>query len=299
MAKVETAQGPSNVPPGPLPDSVSTMKTLLICHEGADLDQQAMARWLASFSNFVGVIVLCEKKQRVWRRIRREFRRVGPLRFWDVLALRLYYRLFLSRKDQKWTRQKLDELCRLYPELPEDLPILHTHSPNTPEAEQFIKRLCPDIMLARCKTLLKENIFSLPSQGTFVMHPGICPEYRNAHGCFWALAMGDLDKVGMSLLRIDRGVDTGPVYGYFSYAYDEVHESHQVIQQRVVFDNLDKIQAKLSEIYLGGAAPLDVSGRTSATWGQPWLTRYWKWKREARKRNKNESYLHSLSRRHQ
>ena len=53
---------------------------------------------------------------------------------------------------------------------------------------QLLKELAPDLMIARCKTLLKENVFSIPTHGTFVMHPGICPEYRNAHGCFWAIA---------------------------------------------------------------------------------------------------------------
>ena len=71
-------------------------------------------------------------------------------------------------------------------------------------------------MVARCKRILKERIFAVPRPGTYVLHPGICPEYRNAHGAFWALARRDLDKVGLTLLRIDKGVDTGPVYGYFT-----------------------------------------------------------------------------------
>jgi len=115
-----------------------------------------------------------------------------------------------------------------------------------------------------------------------VMHPGIVPEYRNSHGCFWALSNRELDKVGMTLLRIDEGVDTGPVYGYFSYAYDEVAESHSMIQKRVVFENLDAIRDKLLEIDRGEAKPIDTSGRVSGAWGQPWLTKYLKWKWRAR-----------------
>jgi hypothetical protein len=30
-------------------------------------------------------------------------------------------------------------------------------------------------MIARCKTLLAGRIFTIPTVGTFVMHPGICP----------------------------------------------------------------------------------------------------------------------------
>src|SRR5271166_1834722 len=33
------------------------MKTLLICHDGAPLDQVVLARWLNSFSNLVGLVV--------------------------------------------------------------------------------------------------------------------------------------------------------------------------------------------------------------------------------------------------
>jgi methionyl-tRNA formyltransferase len=115
------------------------------------------------------------------------------------------------------------------------------------------------------------------------MHPGICPEYRNAHGCFWALANGDKGKVGMTLLRIDKGIDTGPCFGYYSYAFDEAVESHIVIQHRVVLENLDSIQGKLVEIFNGTARPMDIAGRDSAVWGQPRLTKYLEWKSRARK----------------
>lgn len=115
------------------------------------------------------------------------------------------------------------------------------------------------------------------------MHPGICPEYRNAHGCFWALANRDLNKVGMTLLKIDKGVDTGPVFGFYSYPFDEVNESHIVIQNRTVLENLDALRGKLIEIFDGSASPLDTTGRQSAVWGQPWLSKYFEWKSLAKR----------------
>jgi Formyl transferase len=261
------------------------MRTLLICHEGADLDRVGLAHWLASFSDLAGVVVLREPKQRLWRRIRREIKRVGTLRFPDVLAFRLYYKFALAAQDRAWEQGRLEELRRQYP-APVAAPELLTDSPNSAEAEAFIRACNADIVIARCKTLLKERIFTLPPQGTFVMHPGICPEYRNAHGCFWALAKGDLTRVGMTLLRIDRGVDTGPVYGYYTYDFDELNESHARIQQRSVLDNLDTLAAKLRAVYQDEAVPLDTTGRTSATWGQPWLSKYFAWRRNARRRQR-------------
>ena len=259
------------------------MKTLLICHHDAPLDREVLAGWLASFSELAGIVVLHEPSTRTRARIRREIKRVGRRRFADVLAFRLYYRLTMAKADRLWEETTLRTLRAVYP-LPDGIPELHTDTPNSAEAEEFIRDAQPTIVIARCKSLLKESVFSIPSQGTLVMHPGICPEYRNAHGCFWALASDDLDKVGMTLLRIDRGVDTGPVFGYYRCKLDEVNESHVVLQHRVVLENLDLLREKLVEIAAGRAVPLQTEGRPSATWGQPWLSRYLAWKRRVRRR---------------
>jgi hypothetical protein len=40
-----------------------------------------------------------------------------------------------------------------------DIAILKTSSPNTQETETFIRRMNPDLVLARCKVLLKEGVF--------------------------------------------------------------------------------------------------------------------------------------------
>jgi hypothetical protein len=248
------------------------MRTLIICHDEASLDREGLARWLGSFSTLVGAVVIREPRGRLEKRIKREISRVGWLRFLDVLAFRAYYALALAPRDKRWESRALDHLRARFPLRP-DAPETFVSSPNSPEAEAFIRQQQPDLVIARCKTLLKEQIFTIPRHGTYVMHPGICPEYRNAHGCFWARATGDHDNVGMTLLRIDKGVDTGPVYGYFRVHADP-SESHVVTQHRVVLDHLDAIRNTLLEIEAGTARPIDTAGRPSATWGQPWLTAY-------------------------
>ena len=257
------------------------MKSLLICHDGALLDQYSMPRWLGSFSEVSGIVLLRETRQRARQRIRRELQRVGVLRFLDVSLFRLYYRMVLQAEDFRWEAAKIAELEARFPEVCP--PVLVTHSPNSAEAEEFIRACAPDVIIARCKVILNPRIFGIPSTGTFVMHPGICPEYRNAHGCFWALARGDLERVGMTLLKVDAGVDTGNIYGYFTYPFDSKHESHVRIQNRVVWDNLTEIASRLQEIHTGKVHPIDVAGRESKAWGHPWLTRYFTWKRRARR----------------
>lgn len=251
------------------------------------MDGAGLARWLASFTELVAIIMIQEPAGRLQQRVRREIRRVGWFRFLDVLAFRVFYRFFLASGDHRWYLDALAELQHRYPPVPSSCRILQTPSPNSPEAEALLRELAPDLAVARCKTLLAQRIFTIPQRATLVLHPGICPPYRNAHGCFWALAKRDLSHVGMTLLAIDKGIDTGPIYGHYSYEFDEQRESHIVIQYRAVLENLDLLAAKILELFRGEAPPVDVTGWPSAEWGQPWLSSYWSWKAAAQKAGKS------------
>jgi folate-dependent phosphoribosylglycinamide formyltransferase PurN len=273
----------TDTPPHPGAFVPSRPSSVLICHHDEPLNRVGMARWLASWSDLQAVVVIREPASRMRARVRRELARVGPLRFFDVLAFRVYQRLVLARPDRDYEHRTLVALERRYAELPRSTRIIEVQSPNAAEVRALLEELRPTFMVARCKTILRREIYSAPRAGTFVMHPGICPEYRNAHGCFWALAARDMDRVGMTLLRVDAGVDTGAVYGYFTCAFDERRESHNVIQDRVVFDNLDAIRAVLERVIAGTARPIDTTGRESKAWGQPWMTSYAAWKRQARR----------------
>src|SRR5258708_11740333 len=117
------------------------MKTLLICHDSAQLDQVVLARWLNSFSNLVGVVVIQERPNRIWRRVQREIKRVGALRFLDALAFRLYYRIFLADQDRRWERQEIRAKCLIYGDISPGTAIFKTASPYTRATETFIRTL--------------------------------------------------------------------------------------------------------------------------------------------------------------
>lgn len=261
---------------------MTTGRAVLICHTSEPLNRFGLARWMASFLDLAAIIEIHEPPARLRKRVARELKRVGAWRFLDVVAFRLYSRLMLRARDREWEERLLRTLETRYPEIPRATRILTTPSPNSAPAEQLLREVRPELIVARCKSILNARIFKQASVGTFVMHPGICPEYRNAHGCFWAMAMRDRSNVGMTLFKIDEGVDTGPVYGYYRADFDEVAETHNMIQNRMVFDNLDELRVKFEEILAGAARTLDTSGRPSRAWGQPWLSSYWRWKRKAR-----------------
>ena len=231
-----------------------------------------------------GLLIIRDGADRRWRAVRREMRRVGPWGLLDVVAFRALARLVHGRRDREWEEAQLDRLRKRYPADLSQVPTLTVSSPNSVEARAFVETVQPDLAIARCKVLLDRAIYEIPRTGTFVLHPGICPEYRNAHGCFWALANRDISRVGMTLLRIDAGIDTGPVYLHGTCDYDERRDSHIVIQQRAVVENLDAIGHTLAALARGeDVEPINTEGRRSAVWGQPRLTHYLRWKLAARR----------------
>lgn len=260
------------------------MKFVLICHDNELLTRDGMARWLVSFADLVAIVVISEDSSRLTTRIKKELKRSGILGFLDVMAFRLYHRFVFAQQEEIYESQTIAELKALYSDISPDTQVHYTSSPNSESTRKFLEQFKFDFAIARCKSILKENIFSIASKGTFVMHPGICPEYRNAHGCFWAMVNEDYEHIGMTLLKVDKGIDTGPIYGFFGGDFDLLKESHNTIQAKVVFENLAEIGEKFEEIYQGKAEIIDVTGHKSGVWGQPWLSKYLAWKQVYKKR---------------
>jgi hypothetical protein len=269
---------------GPNYSTGNALRIALICHADEPMNRELLPRWLASFSTLAGVVLITEARGVRLRRLRAEYRRVGALRLMDIFAFRVFYRLFLAWRDRAWEDAEIKKRCAILPPPSAGIPTLFTSDPNEERVAQFLRDVRPQLVIARCKWLLRAGIYGVPALGTFVLHPGICPQYRNAHGCFWAIANRDLGNVGMTLLQIDAGIDTGPIYGFFRYPFDELSESHIRIQQRVMLENMDAIRAALLNIAAGRARPIEVVGVPSGNWGQPWLSAYLRARRAAKRR---------------
>ncbi|MGH8318292.1 MAG: formyltransferase family protein [Steroidobacteraceae bacterium] len=248
------------------------LRSALLCHHDSPLDRDLLARWLASWSDLVGIIEVRESGAPFLRRVQRERRRSGWFGLLDVMAFRAYYRLLRARKDEAWLATTLASSLQALPPLSPMVPVLRTPDPNSREARDLLAGWKPDLAIARVKRLLRPEIYRIPAHGVYVLHPGICPQYRNAHGCFWAMARKDFDNVGATLLQIDQGIDTGPVYAYLRVPFDPSRDSHVVVQHRAVFENLPLVRATLEAICAGRAKPLDTMGKESGIWGHPRLS---------------------------
>ncbi len=74
-----------------------------------------------------------------------------------------------------------------------------------------IIRLSPDLIIAYGCSIIKEPLLKA-FEGRFInIHLGLSPYYRGSGTNFWPLVNNELDRVGVTFMHIDAGIDTGEI----------------------------------------------------------------------------------------
>lgn len=92
------------------------------------------------------------------------------------------------------------------------LPVQRPDNVNTPESLEFLRSLDLDlIVVASYGQILREPLLNLPRFGCLNLHASLLPKYRGASPVQAAILAGD-PETGVSFMKLDKGLDTGPVY---------------------------------------------------------------------------------------
>jgi folate-dependent phosphoribosylglycinamide formyltransferase PurN len=119
--------------------------------------------------------------------------------------------LTLARRLRAAWNAMLRGYDRLYPDWPPVPTSLHP-SANDDKLVGLVERERPDLVLVSGTDLLTAR--TLERFGTKVMnlHTGISPYIRGAPNCTnWALAIGEYDLIGNTVMWIDPGIDSGAI----------------------------------------------------------------------------------------
>ena len=96
--------------------------------------------------------------------------------------------------------------------LARELPVLQPPSLRTPEFQQELAALRPDLILvAAYGRILPAAVLKLPSHGCVNVHASLLPRFRGASPIQRAIAAGD-ERTGVCLMLMEEGLDTGPVF---------------------------------------------------------------------------------------
>lgn len=98
-----------------------------------------------------------------------------------------------------------------------DLPLLQPERIRSPEAVTAIASMAPELgVLADYGRIVPTSILGLPRHGILNVHPSLLPRHRGAIPIPATILAGD-EVAGVSVMRMDSGLDTGPVIGARSW----------------------------------------------------------------------------------
>jgi methionyl-tRNA formyltransferase len=91
------------------------------------------------------------------------------------------------------------------------LPVLQPASLRSPEAVAALQALHPDvIVVAAFGQILRPAVLDLPPFGCLNVHASLLPRWRGAAPISAAILAGD-ETAGITIMRMDPGLDTGPI----------------------------------------------------------------------------------------
>lgn len=90
---------------------------------------------------------------------------------------------------------------------------IHVFQPEkikSDSAFEFFKRLAPDVVvIIAYGQIVPARLLEIPRLGWINLHASLLPKYRGAAPINWAIVNGEM-RTGLTTMRIDPGMDTGP-----------------------------------------------------------------------------------------
>lgn len=93
-----------------------------------------------------------------------------------------------------------------------DLPVLQPTNLKSPEFQDKLVELNPDIQIVVAFRMLPEKVWNFPRLGTYNVHASLLPNYRGAAPINWAIINGE-KETGVSTFKLQHEIDTGSILG--------------------------------------------------------------------------------------
>ena len=152
-------------------------------------------------------------EDRVGRRsfLRARVKRLGLWRVAGQLVFQVAVLPLLRRQASARERELVKEFGLDETPIPEQA-VAHVRSANSPETIELLGALRPAVVVVHGTRILRREVLEASPGAVFLnIHAGITPRYRGVHGGYWALVSKDREGCGVTVHRVDTGIDTGPI----------------------------------------------------------------------------------------
>jgi len=110
------------------------------------------------------------------------------------------------------------------------LPLIQPQTLKAPDALKQLQNWSPDvIVVAAFGQILRENVLQLPPFGCINVHASLLPRWRGAAPVQAAVLHDEL--TGVTIMKMDKGLDTGPILSQRSLPISETMTAGQLFDQ--------------------------------------------------------------------
>ena len=127
------------------------------------------------------------------------------------------------------------------------IPVLQPTSLKSAQAQAELQQLEPTVLIvAAYGLILPRAVLDIPASGGLNIHASLLPRWRGAAPIQRAILAGDAET-GVCLMRMEAGLDTGPVYACEHLPLDDdptasvVHDRLAAMGATLLLDRLDAI----------------------------------------------------------
>ncbi|MFN2187637.1 MAG: methionyl-tRNA formyltransferase [Candidatus Promineifilaceae bacterium] len=130
------------------------------------------------------------------------------------------------------------------------IPVYQPISLKDDDSAQLLAEWQPDVIIvAAYGQILRKHVLDLPPHGCLNIHASLLPRWRGASPIQHAILAGD-SATGVSLMQMDQGMDTGPVYSQLE-ARIEARETAATLHDKLAQLGADLIRRDLVDIIAG------------------------------------------------
>lgn len=201
-------------------------------------------------------------------------RRIKKNGIWPVTGQAMFSMLVTPILRWKAKNQK-DALIKKY-QL-QDIPFNETGcnfvlSVNDEQCRQLLKQFQPDIVLVNGTRIISKATLQSVDAAFINIHVGITPQYRGAHGGYWALYNNDVHNFGTTIHLIDTGIDTGAVlkHVFAEPGNDDNFTTYPIIQ---VAEGIKALPQVIND-FIEGRAPAISNIEKGKMYYQPTIWQY-------------------------
>lgn len=146
-------------------------------------------------------------------------------------------------------------------------------SANDAHLVELIERERPDLVLISGTDLLRKQTLDRFATKVMNLHTGISPYIKGAPNCAnWALALGEFDLIGNTVMWIDAGIDSGSIITTERTPLTG-HETLAQLHIKVM-DHAHDLYRRAVEAFVEGR-PLPSVPQKAIGKGRLFLTRHW------------------------